>query len=132
MNSASKIFLLLSWNVCGLGDRNKCTIVRDVLRQATPTIICLQETKLTDCSIFKATTFLPLNMSSSFVLSNASGSRGGMLTAWDNNSLSLESSSVPNAYCLSTTFSSNMSEHTFSVTNVYAPSDHRDSATFLS
>lgn len=132
MNSASKKFWLLSWNVRGLGDPDKCTIVRDALRQTTPTIICLQETKLTDCSIFKAATFLPPNMSSSFVLSSASGARGGTLTAWDCNSLSLVTSSVSNNYCLSTTFSSNLSEHSFSVTNIYAPSDHRESAAFLS
>jgi hypothetical protein len=43
----------------------------------------------------------------------------------------LDSRSIPNNYCLSTTFSSAFSEHTFSITNVYAPSDHRDSHLFL-
>lgn len=131
MNSVSKIFLLLSWNVRGLGDPEKCTVVRDALRQATPSIICLQETKLSDCSCFKAATFLPPNMLSSFVVSSAAGSRGGMLIAWHSNTLSLLTSTVPNNYCLSATFSSNVSEHTFSVTNIYAPSDHRESTTFL-
>jgi exonuclease III len=53
MNFVSKFFLLLSWNVRGLGDLDKCNIVRDALKQATPSIICLQETKLCECSRFK-------------------------------------------------------------------------------
>jgi hypothetical protein len=131
MLASSKTFLLFSWNVRGLGDPEKCTIVRDAIRSASPTIVCLQETKLSDCNFFKAATFLPPNLSSSFVSSNAAGSRGGILTAWDPNSLVLDSRSIPNNYCLSTTFSSAFSEHTFSITNVYAPSDHRDSPLFL-
>jgi hypothetical protein len=72
------------------------------------------------------------NLSSSFVTCDAAGSRGGMLTAWDPSILTLDNHSISNAYCLSTSFSSNSSEHTFSVTNVYAPSDHRNSPLFLS
>ena len=56
----------MSWNVHGLGDLDKCTIVRDAIRSTTPSVVCLQATKLSECEIFKAATFLPQNMSSSF------------------------------------------------------------------
>jgi len=130
--SSSKPFLVFCWNVRGLGDPKKCTIVRDAIRSARPTIACLQETKLSACNFFKAATFLPPNLASSFVSYDAVGSRGGMLTAWDPSLVTLQNHSSPNDYCLSTCFSSTASEHSFFVTNVYAPSDHRESHLFLS
>jgi len=46
MNSSNRCFYVVSWNVRGLGDPDKCTIVRNALRDAKPSIVCLQETKL--------------------------------------------------------------------------------------
>lgn len=132
MSVSSKAFFLLSWNVRGLGDPEKCTIVRDAIRSANPSIVCLQETKLSECNFFKAATFLPANFSSSFITFDAAGSRGGMLTAWDPNVLTLHSHFHDSSYCLSASFTSTFSEHSFSVSNIYAPSDHRDSPLFLS
>jgi exonuclease III len=132
MSTSSKYFLLLSWNVRGLGDPEKCTIIRDAICSTSPSIVCLRETKLNACDFFKAATFLPQNFTSSFVTCNAAGSRGGILTAWDPNALTLDHHAVHNSFCLSTSFTSAFSEHNFSVMNVYAPSDHRYSYLFLS
>ena len=38
---------ILSWNVKGLNDCQKCSIVKNLLREWKCDVICLQETKLT-------------------------------------------------------------------------------------
>lgn len=40
-----KKFKLPSWNVRGLGNLDKCLVVRKVLREACVDVVCLQETK---------------------------------------------------------------------------------------
>lgn len=132
MSNASKTFTILSWNVRGLGDPEKCNLVRDAIRSANPLIVCLQETKLQECNFFKASSFLPQNLVYSYHFSAASVSRGGVLTAWDRDTFSLISLHTTHPYSLTATFASTISDHSFAVTNVYAPSDHRDSLTFLS
>lgn len=121
---------VLSWNVRGLGDPDKCTVVRDAISSASPMIVCLQESKLHDISRFKAKTFLPRNLSDSFLFNSAAGSRGGIVTAWDPSTLSLESW-ISCRHTLTTVLSSTSSDHLLAVTNVYAPADHRDSRAFL-
>jgi len=61
MNSNTRQFLVMSWNVRGLGDSDKCNLVRNVLVDAKPSVICIQETKLATLDLFKAKTFLPPN-----------------------------------------------------------------------
>jgi len=81
MGSNARSISILSWNVCGLGDLDKCTIVRDALHAAAPSVACIQESKLQDISTFKAKTFLPIKLSNSFRYNSASGSRGGIVAA---------------------------------------------------
>lgn len=120
----------MSWNVRGLGDSDKCTVVRDAIFSASPSIACLQESKLSEISSFKAKTFLPRNLVDSFIFNSASGSRGGIVTTWDPSSLSL-ASWISHRYSLTSVFNSTTSDHQISVTNVYGPADHRDSWAFL-
>ena len=129
MNQNGRVFQLLSWNVRGLGDADKCAVVKDVLTNANPTVICLQETKLSSTSASKACSFLPTPFRDLHCV-DATGSRGGILTAWDANALSL-SSFITRKHTLTTVLVSTVTNIGFTVTNVYAPSDHRDSATFL-
>ena len=42
------------WNVRGLGDSNKCSLVKDALLASHPSVVCLQETKLQVVDTFKA------------------------------------------------------------------------------
>ena len=49
-----KNFNVVSWNVRGLGDPDKCAIVEDALVSAAPAVICLQETKLHHIDQFQA------------------------------------------------------------------------------
>jgi exonuclease III len=100
-----------------------------ILTIKKPTIICLQETKLSSTDPFKAATFLP-NGFSSFMCVDARGSRGGILTAWNASTFHMHSFIV-RAHSLTIHFSSTVSNYDFVLTNVYAPADHRDSTEFL-
>lgn len=122
-NSCNRCFHIVSWNVRGLGDSDKCKVVRTVFSDAKPSFICIQETKLALIDLFKAQTFLPPPFSSSFVFSLAHGTRGGLLTAWDPALFSL-TSQHSSSYCLTTTFACNASDYDLSITNVYGPADH--------
>jgi exonuclease III len=128
ISAPRKTFLITSWNIRDLGDNSKCTSARDALSVASPTVCCLQETKLACTSTAKARTFLPVPLAD-FATLDADGSRGGVLTAWDAQLLSLVSTSH-NSYNLTTRLASTTSDIDFSVTNVYAPSDHNLTSAF--
>lgn len=68
MNRCNRKILVLSWNTRGLGDYDKCIVVRDAIRAASPSVACLQESKLHEVTCFKAKTFLPANLSSNLVI----------------------------------------------------------------
>jgi len=104
--------------------------VRNVFSDAKTTFICIQESKLSEVNFFKAQTFLPRPFSSSFVMLPASGSRGGLITAWDPALFTL-TSQLSNSFSLTTSFSCNASNIDFTITNVYGPSDHSASTQFL-
>jgi exonuclease III len=95
----------MSWNVRGLGDSDKCITVRDAILAASPTVVCLQESKLEDISSFKAKAFLPFKIATTFHFAPSSGARGGMVTAWDQSALT-PTNKIEKAYTLTTTFSS--------------------------
>lgn len=59
MSNGVRNLTVMPWNVRGLGDSDKCTVVRDAIFSASPSIACLQERKLSEISAFKENTFLP-------------------------------------------------------------------------
>ncbi|KAK1685445.1 hypothetical protein QYE76_046293 [Lolium multiflorum] len=131
MDSLSvKNLRLESWNVQGLGDPDKCAVVKNAATAAAPSVLCLQETKLSSLNTAKARTFLPPFLSEN-ATRDADGSRGGILTAWDTKLLTL-SSSIQRRFSLTTTFASTTTDLSFTVTNVYAPSDHSLTDDFVS
>ncbi|KAG2577768.1 hypothetical protein PVAP13_6NG174203, partial [Panicum virgatum] len=123
-------FVVVSWNVRGLGDPDKCAVVKDALVASTPSVICLQETKLSDLKCFKTHSFLPPHFTNSIQYVRAAGSRGGILTAWDTNLFTLDSF-ISRRHTLTTALSAAASDQRLTVTNVYAPADHHDSKNFL-
>ncbi|CAO1939972.1 unnamed protein product [Urochloa humidicola] len=129
MNTSTISYALLSWNVRGLGDSDKCTTVRNSLSAARLDIVCLQETKLSSTSDAKSCSFLPPTLSN-YACVDAAEARGGLITAWNTRSLTM-TSVISRRRSLTTVFSSTASDYTFTVTNVYAPADHRESAQFL-
>jgi len=125
-----KNFSVVSWNVRGLGDLDKCAIVKDAFVSAKPSVICLQETKLHHIDQFQAHSFLPPSFANTIQFVSSTGSRGRILTAWNASTFALEGF-ISRRHTLTTTFSSTESTHQFTITNEYAPSDHRDSKHFL-
>lgn len=104
MDASVKVINLVSWNVRGLGEPHKCNLVRDTLTTCLPSIICLQETKLDSTDQFKAATFLPSQFKS-FMCLDANSTRGGILTAWDPATFTLDSF-VQRQHTLTTVLSS--------------------------
>ncbi|CAN6209153.1 unnamed protein product [Urochloa humidicola] len=129
MNSNTVNYSLLTWNVRGLGDSDKCKSVRDVLLAAKLDIACLQETKLVGTDSSKARAFLPTSLSA-FSCVDADGTRGGLITAWNACSVTM-TSVLTRDRSLTVFFSSTASDYAFAVTNVYAPADHSESQAFL-
>jgi exonuclease III len=129
MDSYAHLLLkLVFWNVRGLGDNDKCSVVRDNLVSANPFVVCLQETKLASHEPVKLRAFIPPQLSESVVV-DADGSRGGLLTAWNPNHLSLVSS-ISRVFSLTTVLASTTADLSFTITNVYAPADHSLSPAF--
>jgi hypothetical protein len=52
-NVSNRSLSLLSWNVRGLSDPEKCSIVRDAIQSASPSVMCIQESKLHELNSFK-------------------------------------------------------------------------------
>lgn len=129
MNLNSVSFSLLSWNVRGLGDSDKCKTVRDTIISARLDVACLQEMKLRATDLSKAKTFLPLNLAY-YKCVDVIGACGGLITAWDTRSLTM-TSFIARQRSLTTYFTSTASGSSIAVTNIYAPVDHRDSVAFL-
>jgi len=128
LQSGHRSFNVISWNVRGLGDSDKCNLVRNAFRDANPVIVCLQETKLCSIDFFKAATFLPKGFL--FVFSPSDGARGGILTAWNPTAFALKQS-FSKPYSLTCVFSCNLSNLDFTISNTYGPSDHSFSLGYL-
>lgn len=80
---------IANWNVRGLGDSDKCSLVNDALMYSRSNAVCLQETKLRVVDVMKAASFLPSNLRS-FIFMPASGSSGELLVAWYMSVLAME------------------------------------------
>lgn len=105
--------VILCWNVRGLGDPVKCSVVRSAIVDAAPRLLLLQETKLTSPSPVKLRSFLPACL-------DAAGASGGILTAWDPAFFSLAGSSS-GRFSLTVHLDSAVDDLSVSITNVYGP-----------
>lgn len=90
MDDTLKSLQLVSWNVRGLGDTDKCKLVRDSLTSSQPAIACIQESKLNHVDSLKTSSFLPPALSA-FQALDVDDTRGGIITAWNPNSRALTS-----------------------------------------
>lgn len=129
MGSNGSTFNLVSRNVRGLGEKNKCTLIKDAIVSCNASVVCLQESKLASTPRLKAVTFLPPRLSD-YSCINATGLRGGVITDWDPNSFHLTAHSKHDVFLI-TVLTSTSSDLSFSVTSVYMPSDHSQTAAFL-
>jgi exonuclease III len=122
-------FVIGSWNVRGLGDPDKCDIVRATLLSAKPSFVCLQESKLGDLSVAKASSFLPLPLRAWDTVDSV-GASGGIVSAWDPRLFTVLSS-VASRHALSVDLALTHNGSPLRVTNVYAPCDRASKIGFL-
>lgn len=99
------------------------------LLSSNPTLVLLQETKLASISPLKLNSFLPRRLNC-FHLSPTDGASGGILTTWPDSLFSaLSTSSTP--HTISVHLSSTITNFSFFLTNIYAPSSSELRPQFL-
>ncbi|CAN6171049.1 unnamed protein product [Urochloa humidicola] len=128
MNENRLAFVVMCWNVRGLGSFDKCDLVRASIDSVHPHIVCLQETKLDSLPAYHPS-FLPSVLDSYHDLP-ATHTCGGICTAWNSRFFN-KTSFISRRFSLTVCLVSTITDHTFFLTNVYAPSDHRDSDIFF-
>lgn len=110
---------ILSWNVRGLGDDDKCTLVRDTITSCCPSVVRLQETKLASLTPFKMRSFLPVKFTDHAV-TFSEGTSGGILVAWDSSKF-VGHVVVEHRYHVTIKMISAVSSCQFLLSVVYAP-----------
>jgi exonuclease III len=121
--------LIACWNVRGLGGRSKRDDVRAAIESFLPSILCIQESKLSDITRFTASSFLPPSLRS-FIFKPSIGASGGIITAWDDQLLELIHHSIDD-FSITSTFSLRSESLIFSLVNVYGPCTHDLKPVFL-
>jgi hypothetical protein len=76
----SSSFTCFFWNVRGLNDRARRNVVRETLLLHKPSIVCIQETKLS--SVCNVLAIEILGTAFDYVVLPAVGVAGGILLAW--------------------------------------------------
>lgn len=112
-----------------MNDVDKCSSVLDAYRSSNPTVICMQKTKLSYPELAKIRSFLMPKLHTHDTIP-ANGSRGGILIAWDSNTLTMLQSDH-RTFSLTLIFTSTTSDHSLKLTNVYAPANHVVTNLFL-
>lgn len=72
---------ILNWNVRGLGNEQKCDVIKDLVNDANPDILAYQETKWNECTIFRMRQVCPSKIKH-YASLDANGTKGGILLAW--------------------------------------------------
>lgn len=128
MNSNRFAYTVVSWNVRGLGHHEKCDEPSPFL---TPTSSVSKSRSWKTSTTSSSSANLSSPYLSCFAFTPAAGSRGGLITAW-NPAVVAAGDPTQSEYTLSIPFTSTTSDYSFYLNNVYAPSDHRDTDSFLS
>uniref|UniRef100_A0A8R7VHU8 Endonuclease/exonuclease/phosphatase domain-containing protein n=1 Tax=Triticum urartu TaxID=4572 RepID=A0A8R7VHU8_TRIUA len=113
------IMRILNWNVRGLGEDDKCSLVRDTITSCCPSVICLQETKLSSVSPLKLRAFLPMHLKE-HVVTLSDGTAGGVLVAWDPAAVMGQVVAL-HKFHVTVRMSSTTTNTSFLLTTVYAP-----------
>jgi exonuclease III len=112
---------ILSWNIRGLGGMEKRKEVRKLVWEKSPTIVCLQETKLQVCDDFLCSSLWGTSPVG-FSFRPSVGASGGLLTLWDPAEVEMWSS-ISHEHVLWCHGRVVSSGEEFIVANVYAPCD---------
>lgn len=120
---------VLSWNVHGLNDSAHRELVKQVSIGVKPSVVCLQEAKLSSMSSIIVTDTLGQNLTGFEVL-DAAGTRGGILLAWDEIAVSM-ADFHRGQFTISALVSLLTTGTTFRLTTCYGPADDRRKEDFL-
>lgn len=116
-----KKFKFLSWNVRGLGDDEKCNVVRNVIKNSRCDVCVLQETKCNKFVLSYILRFLPSFFSFDVAYNLASNSKGGTIIIWKRTFELVSSWSTRHSVTVLLRQISTGAQ--FLVTNVYGPSE---------
>jgi exonuclease III len=120
---------MLNWNVRGLNDAAHRELVRQTVTSARPTIVCLQETKISMINTNLARDTLGPFLDS-YVELGAQGTRGGILLAWDKDMVSV-TQPVNRSFTISAMVQLQSNSPPFLLTTCYGPADDSHKEEFL-
>lgn len=122
-------FSIMSWNVRGLNDSSHRELVRENSVCSKPSVICIQETKISSMSRAILTESLGDRMADYCTL-DAVGTRGGVLLAWNREMVQV-SEVLIKQFSISATVVVLSSTASFRLTTCYGPADDRRKEDFL-
>jgi exonuclease III len=125
----SESFSIFNWNCRGLNSPVRREAVRDMVLSARPSLVCLQETKISFFTPRLVTEILGHNLDL-FNYLPANGTRGGILIGWQSDFVEA-SNPVQKEFLLSLQIKVKLSNVAFLLTSVYGPSDDYDKPRFL-
>lgn len=120
---------ILSWNVRGLNDPTHRELVRQTTIGVRPSVVCLQETKLSATTTPIVVDTLGQALTGYRVL-DAVGTRGGILLAWDEVAVSM-SDFQHGQFAVTAAVTLLLTGATFRLTTCYGPADDRRKEEFL-
>ena len=110
---------ILCWNVCGLNDSEKRKLIKGVVRNQKPDLVCLLETKVKEMSQ-QMVNSVGIGRFLNWVSVDARGTTGGLLLLWDNRVL--ENLEVERGgYSISIRFRNCVDGFTWIFSGVYGP-----------
>jgi exonuclease III len=109
---------IITWNIRGLNDRSKQRILRDCIKEESPDILMLQETKCAGMEV--ETIFQHIWKGCNYIQMDSSGASGGLAILW-NPSHTILSGPFSTIGTLSSHFEIIGSNHEGIITNVYGP-----------
>ncbi|XP_026383497.1 uncharacterized protein LOC113278997 [Papaver somniferum] len=117
----------ISWNVQGLGDKDKRIVINSVLLKWNLDVVLLQETKLQDFSVqLRREVWCHPNVDYCYIPSR--GTKGGISILWRKDKIDLIEK-IEGIHSLSCIFRSKTSHLEFYISNIYAPIDRKDRRT---
>lgn len=125
-----KKFKIVSWNCRGLGNLEKCDVVRNALRQSRCDVCMIQETKWNDINFNFYSRLLPSFFDRNVVVVHAQNSAGGILIAWNRSYQLLNSWST--RHTCTALLRQTSTGGIFQITNVYGPSTDDGKEAFIS
>jgi exonuclease III len=119
---------IITWNIRGLNDRSKQRILRDCVKEESPDILMLQETK---CAGMEAEIiFQRIWKGCNYIHTDSAGASGGLAILWNPNHTIL-SGPFSTAGTLSAHFEVIGSNQEGTITNVYGPQGQQEKIKFM-